>query len=186
MITHYNIIIKSTGSKLKVSYKGGHFFKIEKLTGKLTAEQVLGIGKIIPPLEYQIEAYGVQLQDKLSYRLIKPRKPTLYGSFVDEWMSFYDANFQIQPRFNAVDGKGIKSIIAYLSTISTDEQETLLLWKNILSNWKHLPKFFKDNPDIKFIYSQINKIINHVKELNQHTTAGQSASTTAENFRFGE
>lgn len=186
MISHYNIVIKATGSKLKVSYRAGHFFKIEKLTGKLDSNQVFKIGSIIPPLEYQIEAYGVQFKDKLSYHLIKPRKPTLYGLFVDEWLSFYDTNYQIQPRFNAVDGKGLKSIIAYLETIATGEEETLLLWKNILSNWMHLPKFFKDNPDIKFINSQINKIISHVKELNQHTTEGQSASTTGEHFKFGK
>jgi hypothetical protein len=186
MTKHYKIHIKSCNTNLKVTYRNGSFLKVEKLTGKLTNEQVKSIGVLIPPTENNIEFYKRDLQHIITITPIEKAK-TLYTEFLDEWFAFYDDFMKIKPRFNAIDGKHLKAIIKYLTEISQDEKEALELWKIILSNWEKLDDFYKKSADLKFISSQINKILINVKganKTNEQVFKSAMESEAGRNFKF--
>lgn len=166
MTNHYKIHIISTNATLKVSYRNGKFFRIEKLTGKLTDEQVKKIGVLIPPTNEQINEFRKSLSKKVTYTLIENKK-TLYKQFNDVWFSFYEDFMGVKPRFNGTDGKHLKQIIRYLTELSQSENEALELWKIVLYNWKHLEDFHKQNTDLKYINSRINVILNNVKRISK-------------------
>ncbi len=172
MTKHYKIHIISNNTNLKVSYRNGKFFKLEKLTGKLTDEQIRKIGAIIPPHENVVENY--QFTGKITIIPIEKTK-TLYTAFLDAWFAFYDNFMGIKPRFNGTDGKHLKSIINYLTELSQDEKEALSIWQLILHSWDNLDDFYKNSADLKFISSQINKILINVKA--NHKTGSKTVSS---------
>ena len=165
MTIHYKIHIKSYNTNLRVSYRNGKFFKVEKLTGKLTDIQVHQIGVIIPPHENHIESYQNKFKDKITITLIKKDK-TLYTEFLEAWFSFYDDLMGMKPNHNAADGNHLKKIIRYLKAIEPNDADAMNLWQLILTNWNSLDSFYKNSADLKFISSQINKIFQNVKRIN--------------------
>ncbi|AOR29566.1 hypothetical protein FORMB_25490 [Formosa sp. Hel1_33_131] len=186
MTNHYKIHIKSCSTNLKVTYRNNTFLKVEKLTGKLTDAQVKSIGALIPPTEKAIEQHTQNLGHLI---IISPiiKVKSLYTEFLDEWFAFYDDFMKIKPRFNATDGRSLKAIIKYLTEISQDEKEALQLWKIILQNWHKLDNFYKKSADLKFISSQINKILINVKgvnKTNQQVFKSAMESETGRNFKF--
>jgi hypothetical protein len=186
MTRHYKIHIISCNTNLKVTYRNNTFIKVEKLTGKLTDEQVNSIGALIPPKENHIEAYQKRLADKIVITLIEKKK-TLYTQFNDAWHSFYYDYVGIKYRFNGVDGKHLKNIIKHFTDLHQDENEALEFWKMLLNNWNKLDDFYKKSPDLKFISSQINKILSNVKTANKSSEQvfkSAMESEAARNFKF--
>ncbi|WP_438710838.1 hypothetical protein ACSTS3_19565 [Aquimarina muelleri] len=186
MTNHYKIHIKSCNTNLKVTYRKGSFLKVEKLTGKLTDKQVKSIGALIPPTEGNIKLYKTIHENIIIITSIEKAK-TLYTEFLDDWFAFYDDFMKIKPRFNATDGKHLKAIIKYLTEISQGEKEALELWKIILNNWGKLDDFYKKSADLKFISSQINKILINVKgvnKTNEQVFKSAMESETGRNFKF--
>jgi len=179
MINHYLIHVEKSNIRLKVSYRGGKFLRLERLSGILTKVQLKSIGHLLPFYEEDITAFGDRWQGKVSYQLMTQNK-SLYSQFTDEWFSFYECLMGVQYRFNGVDGKALKSIIAYLKAITGDEAQALTLWQALLSSWDKLDDFYKNNADLKFINSQINKILNHVKRTHQKGNGGLSAEYLAQ------
>jgi len=173
MINHYLITTKNTNLRLKVSYRGGGFFKFEKLSGKLTVLQIQRVGFLIPPREKDIPLW-IDMIKSITITPIQKNK-SLYSQFTEEWFNFYERLMGVQYRFNGADGKALKSIIAYLKAITGDEAQALTLWQALLSSWDKLDDFYKNNADLKFINSQINKILNHVKRTHEKRNNGLSA-----------
>ena len=178
MTSHYIITTKNTNLRLKVSYRGGKFFKFEKLNGKLTVLQIQRIGFLFPPKEKDIPLW-IDMIKSITITPIEQEKRRLYSQFIDEWFSFYERLIGVQYRFNGADGKALKSIIAYLKAITGDEAQALTLWQALLSSWDKLDDFYKNNADLKFINSQINKILTNVKRTHEKGNNGLSADYLA-------
>lgn len=173
MTKHYKIHIVINNAILKVSYRNGKFFKMEKLTGKLTDSQVKYIGLLIPPTEAKMDVFKTEFKEKATYTLIEKSK-SIYAEFLDAWFSFYDRFMGVKPRFNGTDGKHLKQIIAYLKTLESTDEGALQLWKIILQNWDKLDDYYKKSADLKFINSQINKILINVKKTNNSSKGAVS------------
>jgi hypothetical protein len=104
----------------------------------------------------------MQFKDKVKYTEIVKKK-SLYQEFVTAWFSFYESFMMIEPEFNKVEGTNLKKIITYLNRVTGDENKALELWKTILTAWHKMDDFHKKNTDIKYIYSNINRILQNVK-----------------------
>ena len=87
MTNNYKIHIITTNATLKLSYRNGKFFKLEKLTGKFTDVQVTKIGFVIPPTEDKIQEYKAHWKNKVTYTLIDKKK-SLFHEF-NPTCSFY-------------------------------------------------------------------------------------------------
>lgn len=168
MTRYLHIEILKTGTILKLTYRRDKFIKLE-LTGKLTEMQLRSIGTIIPPKWEMLEKYREQFREHCTYTPVIKEK-SIYQQYVDAWYSFYEKYMKMPPRFNAIDGRHLKQIIAYLKELEGTDEKGLILWKSILSTWEDLDKFHQNNTDLKYINSRLNVILNNVKRATNNDT----------------
>ncbi|MEH6407900.1 MAG: hypothetical protein V7767_11515 [Leeuwenhoekiella sp.] len=173
MTTHYTIFIKKHNLKLKVGYRSGKFWRVERMTGTIPDVTLYYIGMLIPPKESDIPAFREDPTRSVTYTKIEKKK-SIYTQFSDAWFTFYEEFAQIEPKFTGVEGKALKQIIVYLKKVSGSDEAALELWQVILSSWKHLDDFHKKNTDLKYINSSLNKIITNVKRISKTGTKGVS------------
>ena len=166
----YIVTIRSCAVVLKLTYKGGKFQKMEVKKGTLEGERLKHIGYLIPPLESLVEEWQGNWGDKVTYREEEANPPSLYALFLDEWFTFYNRLFGFAPKFTGADGKALKEIITYLTSNSADETEALSTWQYLLSNWQKMDEFHQRNTDLKYINSQLNKILQNAKRGNSSKT----------------
>ena len=177
MTTNYLIHSAKSGRTLKVTYKGGNFFRLELAKGKkLNDTELIKLSASIPLTENEVDKYS-NLFKSLDYTKIEKKQST-YQQYVSAWYAFYQNFMQVPPRFNAVDGKHLNQIKAYLTRVSDQNQEGLELFKLILDNWHKLEDFHKENTDLKYINSRLNVILNAIKRAGQAGTAGTDNSVS--------
>lgn len=166
----YIVTIRSCAVVVKLTYKGGKFSKLEIKKGSLDGEYLKQIGLLIPPLEGLIEEWQGSWGDRVTYRKEEANPPSLYALFLDEWFAFYHRQFGLSPKFTGADGKALKQIITYLTSNSADEEEALATWLYLLQHWGKLDEFHQRNTDLKYINSQLNKILQNAKRGNSSKT----------------
>jgi hypothetical protein len=120
-------------------------------------------------LESLIEEWQGTWGDRVTYREEEANPPSLYTLFLDEWFAFYHRQFGLSPKFTGADGKALKQIITYLTGNSADEEEALATWLYLLQHWGQLDEFHQRNTDLKYINSQLNKILQNAKRGNNKT-----------------
>ena len=169
----YTVTIHRTHTLLKLTYKKGELCKIEIKSGCLNSQQYQQLGAILPPREEDIERYQEQWNGSVSYREDVPEPLSLYGKFLDEWFAFYKHLYGFPPKFTGADGKALKQIISYLQQVSNDV-EALSTWQYLLGNWQKMDAFHQKNTDLKYINSQLNKILQNAKRGNSSTTTAYS------------
>ena len=168
----YNIHSPTTGRTLKVTYKKGQFWKLEKVKGaKLKTTDLIKIGAIIPPTEAEIEDF-VKAYKTLDYTK-EVKEQSIYQQYVSAWHLFYNEFADMPPKFGPIEGTNLKQIIKHLTNVGGSEPEGLLLFKQVLASWRKLEAFHQSNTDLKYINSRLNIILNEVKKANNtSTTAG--------------
>jgi hypothetical protein len=97
------------------------------------------------------------------------------------WCDFYEKQTGLLYRFGEGDAIALKKIGQHLVKVSGGVDEALAAWEYLLKNWNALDDFYKRNVDIKFINSQLNKILNLMKNGQQTGQAG--ARNHANDFR---
>ena len=172
----YTVTIHRTHTLLKLTCQKGELCKIEIKRGGLNTQQYQQLGAILPPQEEDIQRYQEQWNGSVSYREDVPEPLSLYGKFLDEWFSFYKRLYGFPPKFTGADGKALKQIISYLQQVSNDV-EALSTWQYLLGNWQKMDAFHQKNTDLKYINSQLNKILQNAKR-------GNSSATTAYSDNF--
>lgn len=173
MTTYYTIYIDKHKLKLKVGYRSGKFWRVERVSGQMTDTILDSFGIVVPLEEKQVQQYQNRYGKNVTYTKIEKKK-SIYTQFSDAWFVFYEGFAGIEPKFTGVEGKALKQIITYLKKVAGDDAGALELWSVILSRWKHLDEFHRKNTDLKYINSNLNKIITNVKRISQEGTKGVS------------
>lgn len=176
MTTHYLIHSPSSGRTLKVSYKAGKFFRLEKVSGSaITETEMEKLGSCIPPTEKEVSHYILAFP-KLQYSKVE-KEQSIYQKYVSAWFSFYTHFMEgIAPKFTKADGQAINQIKAYLTQTSGSEADGLALFQMILDNWGKLDKFHQENTDLKYLNSRLNVILNGIKKAGKANTGGSDNS----------
>jgi hypothetical protein len=174
MTSYYIAVIVETDAKLKITYRNGKFLKLEKISGKMTEQHFEYIGRLIPPLEDQVTAFAKARSPKITYTKIEKVR-NIWTHFSDEYFKLYESITNLSPKFTAADGKALKSIINYLTEETGNEREAIELWRIIMANWLQLDEFHQKNLDIKYINSQLNKILQNVKRISHKGSNGISS-----------
>lgn len=184
---HYILHIIKQNLKYRLSYKAGKFNRLERQSGFIDTEDWLHLTKVIPLLESDIQAYNDSLIDRVTITAIKRKPKSIWHQYVEAWKSFYQKHYGIEPKFDGVEGRHLKQLVAYLESVSSNPEEALTLWQALLSNWKSLDEFHQKNTDIKYINSNINRIIENVKRNNNNPVdhfEQAMQSDTARDFKF--
>ena len=95
-----------------------------------------------------------------------------------ELMSIYfqqiEAQTGIKPQIDASDGKGLKAIIKYFRSVSSDENMIINTWKAIFENYSRWDKFYQKQLRLRQINSNLTNIINSIKNGTQSATTPKS------------
>lgn len=185
-IIHYHITLHRADVVLKLSYRYGTFQRLERVRGKLTDEILHHIGKLIPLYEKEIFERCETLPN-VSVRTLNTKPKTQFSKFNALWFAFYQKFAGFPPKFTGADGKHLKQIIIYLEQIEESPERALATWNAILTNWHTLSEFHRKNTDLKYINSQLNKIINELKNSITdpgHTFHNAVNTDAGRNFKF--
>lgn len=177
MTTHYHIEIQRTNIVLKLSYRSGTFFRLERVRGKLEDKYMKKIGKIIPLTEDDIHNPEYNFSNVTYTKIVKQKSQ--FSKFNDAWFSFYENFTGMPPRFGAADGMHLKKIIKHLEAVGGSQGEALALWDTILAAWPKLSEFHRENTDLKYINSRLNVILTATKKaLGTSGTGGANNSVS--------
>ena len=169
MTTHHFCIAGTI--KLKLSYRAGKLFRVEKVRGQLEIDQWYKIGALLPPNENDIGDFAVRLKGKAYYECIV-REKSLYERFVEAWFDFYEAEKGHKHIYRATEGKAMNGIIHALTGICYgDEAEALATWQAMLAIWPKMEKFYRNNADLRFINLNINRILAHARRISKENGA---------------
>lgn len=185
-IIHYQITLQRADVVLKLSYRYGTFQRLERVRGKLTDEVLTHIGKLIPLREKNIPEHFENFQN-VTVTALKAKPKTQFAKFNAVWFAFYEKFAGIPPKFTGADGRHLKQIITYLEQLEGDPNRALATWNAILTNWHTLGEFHRKNTDLKYINSQLNKIINELKNSitdPSHTFHNAVNTDAGRNFKF--
>lgn len=148
-------------------YQNDNFKRLEYKSGGISQELQNVIGKAYPRNESDIGKFPLKIQNKVFIELEEgqEKEESDFKKYNKAWFEFYLKEVGVKPRFNGADGKHLKEIIKYLQEVEQDSERAFNLWQVILSHWHHLDDFYKQNKDLPFINSQLNKIIQNVQRI---------------------
>jgi len=106
----------------------------------------------------------------------KSDAPPVYKDAIGIYFQAYKAKYNVAPKFDAADGKLLKSILDYLKGITTAQSYTdaLELFEGILAGWHLLPEWFETKMNIKILSNQMTTIIPEIRKHNERFTEIQS------------
>lgn len=189
MTVHYRLTLTKSDTVFKVTYRSGKFKRIEKTKGELTDKQLVHLGRVIPPVESQIQTFNETFHDSITIEPFEAKKggKTLYSEFISAWFLFYEKFTGIEYSFSGIDGKAVHQIIAKLMKLCGDESEALQVWNILLDSWKNLDKFHHQHTDLKYINSQLNNLLVAIKKstADNGTVFNRAMeSQTGKDFKF--
>ena len=118
------------------------------------------------------------------WKLHQAEKDAFFNPAQTAWLEFYKkATEGLDYRFTATDGKALKEIGKHLTSISANTNDAIESFKLILKRWDTLDPFYRHKMQLTFINSQLNTIINLIKNGKQ--TSGTAGSTNADDYRQG-
>lgn len=172
LMNKYEITTKR--SKLWVWYQGGKLKRLELRKGKVETLPVAI--HHIPLYDNDMELLKQKYGEQVNYQLLSAQKENMYHRYVSEWFAFYRRELEFEPKFDGSEGKALKQIIAYLEKVSDNETEALAVWQSLLQNWHKLDDFYRKNMDLKFINSQLNKILINFRDATGKTRENAGGS----------
>lgn len=173
--------------RFKLTYKKGLFLRFER---DLAAVKNLSIWDkllfLVPRYETEIDQLAAKQYKSLTVtyqKVVKQSKITLYGSFMGAYLDFYSSQTNIDPIINVVAGAALKQIITNLKKLTATEADAIDTWRTILSNWKKLEPFYRNQLELKQINSNLNTILRQVKNgQNAKHKAASAADAARENL----
>lgn len=157
-------------------YKSGKFHRLTHMRGKYNKAQFDQLMKVVPGHEKHIAIYRKYWSNKIEYKeLIKDK--TLFTKMMDAYTHFYEQETSIKPVIDGVAGKSMKQLITKLKVQTPDEDEVLAVFTMVLDNWRTVPEFYQNQKELRQINSNINILLNHVKNGKSTTkTSAQDLS----------
>lgn len=140
---------------VEVTYRRGKLAAVDAKKGTLDFEL---LGMLIPGLERNVNTTELMPVET------KAQRNAFYRPALEEWNRFYTGRAGIDYRFTAADGVALSKIGDHLTALAGGRVDLANdMWRFILHKWDDLSEFYRNSPDLKFINSQLNKIILEVK-----------------------
>ncbi len=171
-MNEYTIEISKTC--LLLSYaKNGKLKGVKAKRGFLNPDVM---SDILPSTE-QAMLYMVE-SSKLANKVSKEKDP-FFSTAQSKWLSSYKERSGISYRFNSQCGKALKEIGVYLTQECGNTEKALQTWDLLCEKWNSLPDFYRNKPELVFVNSQLNTILNLLKNGQQASQGGTSANADA-------
>jgi len=143
----------------EITYRRGKLAAVDIKKGTFDFEL---LGLLVPDKENAIDT-NILLPNET-----KQQKNAFYQPALMAWNNFYTARAGIDYRFTAADGIALSKIGDHLRKLAAGDANTAVeMWKHILGRWETLDDFYRNTPDLKFVNSQLNRILIQVKNGKQ-------------------
>lgn len=130
------------------------------------------------PLEKPEGLYELMQGNFVMKKIEKEVKDSEYNDYVEEWFAFYKQRVGVNPKFDGVQGKALKTIIQYLK--SETGENAMVTFQYMLNNWNKLDAFTQSKTNLMYINSHISEILTQLK----HGKRGEKqAANLAEKYR---
>ena len=93
----------------------------------------------------------------------------LYSSLMAIYFDFVKQYTGVPPKVSEIEGKALKNIIKYLSSIQPNEEDIIIGWKAIFENFNKWDSFYQKQLKLSQIDSNLLNIINSIKNGKQHS-----------------
>lgn len=112
--------------------------------------------------------------------IVSDQKCPIYNDAVKIYFNFFrNRSGGLNPKFDAGDGKALKQMIGYFKTLSKDsptqKEDVLKTFNVIFKNWDKLDQHLRKQVKMTQINSNINNIINFLKNGQQSNSKNGSA-----------
>jgi hypothetical protein len=167
-----------------LKYSGGKFKSVKHLRGKLTPIQHEKLMVLCPQLEADVYSAQKKHEGRVTYTM-QDNNATIYTQLMDAYNEWYYEQLGIPPKIDGVSGKAMKSIVSYLASQCANEQEMVLMWDILLSNWNNYDKFYQNQRELRQINSNFNILIAQIKhgKSTGNTQNKRAASNASHDFR---
>ncbi|MCZ2393399.1 MAG: hypothetical protein LC105_06065 [Chitinophagales bacterium] len=176
-----HIQTKGADAVMEATYKNGRFHSLQHKRGNLSDKQFHSLMTVVPRYADQLEKFREKYQDRIIYTTEDNISPSLFQAMIESYFTWYHQRTGIEPRINGTSGMHLNQIIAYLRKVSVDDTEVTLVFKLILDRWDELPEFYRGQIEIRQINSNLNILLNHVK--NGTSTDQSRAKSVSNDFR---
>ena len=181
-VTMYVLKNEATGVYILTYKTSGKFHRLEHQRGKISEKQFKALMQVVPPELQELEQY-VKDFPQVTYEVQKQTSGTksLFKTLLDKYHLWYQQRTGIAPRIDGVTGASLNKIIAWLRQQSVDDAEVEQSFQLILDNWSNLPDFYQKQIELRQINSNLNIILNHVK--NGKSDSKSHSASIADDFR---
>ncbi len=175
-MTDYTIEISKTSLELSYTKSG----KLKSIKAKRGFIDPGVVSDIVPSTEKAM-LYMVE-NSKLANK-VEVSRDHFFSIAQSDWLAFFKNRTSLSYRFTPADGKALKNIGKHLTEVSGDTAKALESWKYMLQKWDTLDPFYRNKPELPFINSQINTILNLMKNGKQTSEAANQSA--ADDLRRG-
>ncbi len=109
------------------------------------------------------------------------QKDPFFSTAQSYWLSSYKERTELSYRFKPQCGKALKEIGKHLTEISGNTEQALQTWYHLCKKWNTLPDFYRNKPELTFVNSQLNTILNLLKNGKQ--TSETASCSAADDLR---
>ncbi len=176
-MTDYTIEIGKTLLELSYTKSG----KLKNMKAKLGFIDPGVVSELVPANE---EAMIHMVNNSMWAKKVTIEKDHFFSIAQSDWMAFFKNRAGLSYRFTPADGKALKNIGKHLTEVSGDTAKALESWRFILLKWDSLDPFYRNKPELPFINSQINTILNLMKNGKQTSEAANKSAADDLRRRF--
>lgn len=162
-MTKYLITFERATAKFEVVFNAGKFVRMKLLSGKLEPLQWQWVMKVVPQFEKELNALQTTYKGKVNYE-VKTEQKSTYSTAMSLYHSFYLNCAGMEPRINAVEGKALKDILAYLKQLGGNDTVAVELLTQVFSGWSKLDMFYANQIELRQINKNLPAILRTIKE----------------------
>lgn len=102
----------------------------------------------------------------------QPKLPSTYSACMELYHNFHIEKAGVPPDINALSGKSLKQIIAYITkiVIKQDDEGVVSAFKFILGQYPLWDKFYQNQLKLNQIASNLTNIIKNIKDGKKSTS----------------
>ena len=179
-MNRYRLTFDKTNSVFIVSYKNGQFARLDYKSGGLSESHFKYLTQVIPPKEDDINKVMEDYENRVKYEKLSNDVDSVFAKCMNSYCHFYESQTDLKPRIDGIEGAALKKIINHINTLTSSEEESVLTWSQLLSNWNKQDDFYRKQLLLRQINSNLPILLNKVK---QHATGKTQANRDADDAR---
>lgn len=180
-MNRYKLTFDKTTSVFIVMYKNGQFASLTYKRGGLSEQHFKYVSQVIPVNETGIAQVMKDYDNRVKFdKMSDDAVDSLFAKCMRIYCHFYEKETSLSPKIDGIEGKALKQIVSYLFKETASEEESAIVWSQLLSNWYKQEEFYRKQMLIRQINSNLPILLTQLK---QHATGKTQSNRDANDVR---